>query len=245
MEKLQILFLGTLDASISSSYKNWRFGVTLFSVLCLIALPWYWLRHCGNLNGLSLSVTISNYAPAIIGLFLVFQWALQGIPEEMAAKLLPWHFNVMALMVYALSILSILIILAKPHLIMYETSTRSKLRVPNRQVNTAFFFQQMKANPQDYFGGTSSTNKGIVYGLATAISAAFCSIGVFLSFICMLLLGDGLCPSVALAMISMMLFLYVSSVHRLARAANISDLMHVPWTSVIGKFSYSFANPDF
>ena len=210
--------------------------MTLFSVFLLIMLPWKWLRHCGNLNGLSISVTISNYSPTIIGVFLLVQWALQGIPEEMAAKLLPWHFNVMALIVYALSILSIGIIVAKPHLIMYETSTR-RLRVPNSQVNPAFYFQQMKANPHEYFGSPNQPpkNKGIVYGLATAISAAFCSIGVFMSFLCMLLLGDGLCPSIALAMISMMLFLYVSSVHRLSRASNISDLMHVPWTSVICK----------
>jgi len=49
----------------------------------------------------------------------------------------------------------------------------------------------------------------------------------------MLILGDGLCPSVLLAALTVGFFLYVDSIHRLKNAKNISELMQVPWSTVI------------
>ena len=87
----------------------------------------------------------------------------------------------------------------------------------------------VKNNWREFF----NSKKDTLVGLNTAISSPFISIGLFINYLSMLVLGDGLCPSILLAVLAGGLFLYVDSIHRLKKIKNVSELMQVPWTSVI------------
>ena len=89
--------------------------------------------------------------------------------------------------------------------------------------------KMVKNNWREFF----NSKKDTLVGLNTAISSPFISIGLFINYLSMLVLGDGLCPSILLAVLAGGLFLYVDSIHRLKKIKNVSELMQVPWTSVI------------
>ena len=70
--------IGTLPKDPGNkTYKNWRFFSTILSVFLTVILPQIWLRRGGNLNGTSVTVTLSSIFPIIIGIFMVFYWAMQ------------------------------------------------------------------------------------------------------------------------------------------------------------------------
>ena len=111
--------------------------------------------------------------------------------------------------------------------------------IPKLNNDIAAYYQLMKSNWKDHFGTTTANGiqerKVTVYGLGTSISAAFLAMFQYMAFLSMLLLGDGLCPSVALIGIMVPLYLYLTSYQRLSKAVSLQELMHVPWSCVIGK----------
>ena len=99
------------------------------------------------------------------------------------------------------------------------------------------YFKLLKSNWKEHFSVDSNSVSGpkvTVYGLGTSISAAFLAFYQYLAFFSMLLLGDGLCPSITLIGLIIPLYLYVTSYQRLSTAVSLQELMHVPWTCVIG-----------
>lgn len=87
--------------------------------------------------------------------------------------------------------------------------------------------------------------------MGTALSAPFVVLAVHVGLSSMLVLGDGLCPSMCLALITGGLFLYVTSMKRLdiLKTENRSgfDLMQTPWLVILPWQSSSplhhFLNP--
>ena len=73
------------------------------------------MNRCGNLNGMSVPVIVVANLPILIGIVLICQWALQ-YKAEIAASILPWQHNVLALFVYGSTILGFLVVLIKPQL---------------------------------------------------------------------------------------------------------------------------------
>ena len=69
--------------------------------------------------------------------------------------------------------------------------------------------------------------------MGTALSAPFIVLAVNVGLASMLVLGDGLCPSMALALVIGGLYLYFTSLKRLDLMKEESrggfDLMHTPW----------------
>ena len=69
--------------------------------------------------------------------------------------------------------------------------------------------------------------------MGTSLSAPFIVLAVNLGLASMLVLGDGLCPSMALALIIGGVYLYFTSLKRLDMMQRENrggfDLMHTPW----------------
>ena len=209
----------------------------MLAAFLTVILPRSWLEHCGNLNGVAPAVLVTYYLPFAVFVTMICQWATQYLPEEMANDLLPWQHNILAQAVYVMCFVSIVIIVAKPHLVYLPSPNRSRHKLMPKVYgdDVKTYFNLMKANWKQHFGtANSAAEKQIIFGMGTGISAFFVAIGVFLAFLSMLILGDGLCPSMWLAAASMTFYLYLTSTRRLSEAKTVSDLMHVPWTSVIG-----------
>jgi len=255
--------IGNLSQDASHTYKNWRFFFTIFSVALTVLLPHYWLRLCGNLNGLSVPVALAKYVPPAAGVALVFHWALQGLPQEMAAKLLPWQHNVLAQFVLLACSASIGAILLHPKLL-YLVNTNAQRNTNNvYRLNDGVKTYYNMLKQEFAVNNAAVTEKRIlVYGIGTGLSASFVLLATFFALLSMLILGDGLCPSVCLMMVTTAAFLFVTSWSRMSKAfadnkaaaskatgspssfmvlssssssgIAANRLCHVPWSTIIG-----------
>ena len=82
--------LATLTAS-AGSYKNWRYAVSLASLLSSCGAAHLALARAGNLNGISLPVLVAKFIPWLMALLISGYWALQAFPTSLVSTLLPWQ----------------------------------------------------------------------------------------------------------------------------------------------------------
>ena len=220
----------TLDNSLSKDYRNRRFAISCSSVLLTSYVIRKWLMKGQNLEGLSPASVLVKHLPKFVTMAFVCQWVLQYASDEKALKYIPqfWQHQAISLAIYATCLISIGIIVIQPCFVHLQTKKNQEQPKVYRGVKT--YYNLMKANWREFF---NENRKGSLYGLHSAISAPFISIALFLCYLTMLLVGDGLCPSVFLCVLSMAFFLYLDSENRLRGAKTLQDLLHVPWTSVI------------
>lgn len=124
------IFISPLS-SLEEGTKNQRY---LLSVLCLAAMVYavrYWLKHYGNMNGMSPGVTAAYYGPPLAALFIASHWALQALPQSLLESFTQWQQVLMAQVVYAVIIVSLVIIVSSP-LLMYLLPTKedSSFQIP-------------------------------------------------------------------------------------------------------------------
>jgi len=113
------------------------------------------------------------------------------------------------------------------------------LRINWKHLGNGLSVSGRKEHEKTSSNDTSRTrsNKPLVYGIGTALSAPLLAAVTAVSLLSMLLLGDGLAPSVALALASAGSFLYLTSVARLSQPrAGPADLFSVPWHTTLGWF---------
>ena len=232
--------IGNLAQDVSHAYKNWRFFFTILSVVLTVCLPHCWLRHCGNLNGLSIPVALAIYVPPAAGVCLVFHWALQGLPQEIATTLLPWQHNILAHFVFALCFGVMAVVVAHPKLLYLVNTQQQRNQIYKMGHGVKTYYNILKSNWQQHLAvGGPSEKKILVYGIGTGVSAAFVLIATMFALVSMLILGDGLCPSMSLMFVITFLFLFVSSQARIAGVLDgatflTTRLCHVPWSAIIG-----------
>ncbi|XP_059089555.1 GPI ethanolamine phosphate transferase 3-like [Tigriopus californicus] len=228
--------IGTLPKDTSyRDYKNRRFCSTMLSVVVTVLLPHFWLKNCGNLNGFSVSVCLASYVPPTCGISMVFYWAIQG--HEVGTKLLPWQQNILAQVAMVLCLTALVAIIIQPKLVYRMENTHAHSEVmPHRSNGIHGYFKFMSSHWKNHFtmdsvGGRQKIN---VFGLGTAFSAPFLFIQTILCLGSMLLLGDGLCPSLGLAFVLTHLILYVDTAIRLGSISTLEQIFNVPWSTVVG-----------
>lgn len=225
--------IGTLPKDPTyRDYKNRRFCSTMLSVFVTVLLPHFWLKNCGNLNGFSLSVCLASYVPPTCGISMVFYWAIQG--HEVGTKLLPWQQNILAQVAMVLCLIALVAIVIQPKLV-YRMENASSEMMPHRSNGIHGYFKFMSSHWKNHFsleaaGGRQRIN---VFGLGTALSAPFLFIQTILCLGSMLLLGDGLCPSLGLALVLTHLSLYVDTSFRLGSISTLEQIFNVPWSTVV------------
>ncbi|XP_063221632.1 GPI ethanolamine phosphate transferase 3 isoform X2 [Bacillus rossius redtenbacheri] len=139
-----------------------------------------WMRSCGNLVGFSPTVVVARYLPSVVVVCTGGYWALQGLPRRL---LLPWHLQLLPWVAYALVAIALVCLCARPLCVFCapqrEVTYGQEDAVPR-------LFQHVKELMQE--GDERSTP--VVYGLATAYSAAFGVAGLFVCLLAALLLGS-------------------------------------------------------
>ena len=63
----------------------------MLAVASAVAVPYLWLRSCGNINGHSPLVVVATYAFLFAGPAVVADWALKG--HALAAKVKKMNFS--------------------------------------------------------------------------------------------------------------------------------------------------------
>ena len=80
-------------------------------------LPYYWLKQCQNLEGVTPASIIVKCMPWCIGFTMIVQWAFQNRP---AVGIGATEINLMILTIYLSCILSLVFIIVYPRLVNLE-----------------------------------------------------------------------------------------------------------------------------
>jgi len=224
--------LSTLDHE-TSFYRNWRYFITLMSLLIITVINHVCLSTAGNLNGLFLSVLVAKYLPGIISVMMASYWALQAFPSPLVMKILPWQHNMLAIGVFATAALGVIVILISPRLVYFKRDmSRGQNSVLTDFSNIPGYFNYMKSNWKSHGSLVEKTGtKTLGYGLGTCISAPVLCILVLTVLVSMLISGDGQSPAVLSQFLLILVIIIMSAHFRLKqKSCSVENLLNVPFS---------------
>lgn len=199
----------------------------LLTIVCLavfITAARLCLRSLGNLVGFSPTVFISRYAPTVIVISTSGFWILQSLPRQTQYKLFEsWQLQVLPRTAMCLIIVGILILFIRP-LSIYHITQQNET-IPQDNIIPALF-KQLKDLLLSRMG---SDVKGypIIFGLATAYSATFINLCIFLSLLTCLLLGEGTAFVSIVMCLSLFCIAVISAIIRQNKSSVTSEFTKV------------------
>lgn len=184
--------------------KNIRFF--FLCIPCLIVaykLPLKILRSRGNLNGLSPLVLVSNYVMPTSAVLLLLHWAVtssSSVPERQT-----WLLVLFARVIYAVTALVAIACFLFPLTIHFSTQRKVKKQQELQDVTVPSLYKLMRerfkpANDDEY-------SLPLVYGLGSALSSNYVIFVSAMTFLLMMLAGDGMSLSVFIMFLSLLLSL--------------------------------------
>ncbi|XP_011697495.1 PREDICTED: GPI ethanolamine phosphate transferase 3 [Wasmannia auropunctata] len=215
----------------STVSNNWERALPAV-LLALVILALYvvivrlWLQSCGNLAGFAPSVMVGQYCPVIVSVCMGCYWIFQKLPKFIKPKLaLSWEINTLPNMVYFFCVLATLVLYYRPLSIYLLPKKKESIDVYRDENIVPRLFEKIKDTISRKRIDTDELP--VIYGFATAYSAAFISLSVFLTLLYALLLGDTLSPGTFLMFIACACILGLSAIERYKNASNISELVDV------------------
>ena len=210
-------FLQPLSALTDpSATANHRFMLTVLSVCILPFGLQCWLRYRGNLNGSSPTVLCIKYALPSGAILMCAHWALQIVPQNMN-KTFPhislWQQIILPQLVYWACLITIVLLLWKPlcaYVVFQNRKSALESHVTTENLDlkmVQILFQEMKATWRKEENQVEDVP--LVYGLATIYSSALLVLSTAVLLPIVMVLGDGLAPSVLLLILQMLSLLEI------------------------------------
>lgn len=182
-----------------------------FFFLCLPSLIGVWkiplnvLRTRGNLNGFSPLVLISSYITPISAMMLQLHWAVTSstsIPDHQQ-----WLLVIFARAIYVLALLTFMICFLFPLTIHFSSRRKSppkQLRLHDVTVPSLYKLMKERLNTTD---DGDEYGLPLVFGLGSAISSNYLIFINMLTFLLMMLAGDGMSLSICAMFLTVLLTL--------------------------------------
>ena len=228
-------FLQPLLSLTASSHKNVRYLVSVASIIAVVFGINRWLRYHGNLNGHAPLVMSQRYAIPTTGVAISLYWAMQALPRNILENLHGWQLTTFPRIAYILTGTTFLFVAVRPLCLFSPPAPSSDIATPSGGANyIPRAFNHIRYNWRKNLASTSgaSTQRKppVVYGLATVYSATFLVLTGALSLLLMLLLRDGLAPSIALHLATMWFVLELHACRQRLRGSQagkeLSTLSH-------------------
>ena len=199
----------------ATSYKNQRY---FFSTACLLATLWLvhrWLQYYGSLNGDGVNVLCAKFILPLGGIACVLFWAVQALPQKEHDALPPWQQTIMAQIVYVCVAVHIIVVILQPlHVFILQTSPSSTVSLPlvgQGGVHAVpYVYKQLQ---QQWNKKEESDTPPAAFGLGSVYSSSVVALASPLFLLLALLLGDGVAPSLVLAVGVLYLFLELMSAY--------------------------------
>ena len=205
-------FLRPLMSLTTTTHKNVRYFLSVMSVVVVVVGVYHWLRYHGNLNGHSPVVMCQRYSLPITGVAISLYWAMQTLPRNILENLHGWQVTVFPRIAYILTGTTFLctaiapLCVFSPHVLNIAPGSGSNY-IP-RAFNHIKYNWRKHLGPRTAERGAVTERKPpVVYGLATVYSSAFLVLTATLALLLMLVLRDGLAPSIVLHLATMFLVL--------------------------------------
>lgn len=191
----------------ASSFKSKRY---LFSVVCLFGVQWMmksWMKYYGNLNGDRINVLSTKFLIPAGTVFCVLYWAVQALPHKELDAVPFWLQTIMAKLVYACILLHALAVLAQPLYVYICHPSASSLPIPvarnggYQSIPSLYNQLRIQWNKRNYAESIPAA-----YGLGSAYSCSVVALSSSAYLVLALLLGEGISPSLTLAVLVLFLF---------------------------------------
>lgn len=218
---------GKIGSLTSSSSERILLIVGLIGLALYITIVRIWLRNCGNLSGLSPSVTLARYCPILMVICIGAYWVLQRLPKDSRVKFtLTWQMNAFPLVVYSCVILGLITLFAKPLQVFLLPKQRESFNIYQGDNVVPQLFDKVK----ELFYTKKEKDKNnsempIVYGLGTVYSASFISFSVFLTLLYALLLGNVLASCTIMMAVTVVCVLAIVAIERFQNAQDSSEYL--------------------
>lgn len=223
------------------SYKNWRFFISVCSVLLIVVAMRWLIGKAGNMNGFSPAVLCASYTPVLIGICICSFWALQVLSATVVDQVLIQYQIILPNVVFLAAIVSIPVLFLRP-LCIYTVRDDAEEIGPVLSTDTGLLYLQvyrhLKANWRKHFLSTGARTVAgrrqlMVYGLASAFSAPLITVVTILLLTLMLVSSDGLAPAFLLLIIATALILYCLANLREDGPRDHNDMLQLPWSWVL------------
>ena len=223
-------FLQPLLSLTASSHKNVRYLVSVASIIAVVFGINRWLRHHGNTNGHAPLVMCQRYAVPTAGVAISLYWAMQALPRNILENLNGWQLTTFPRIAYVLTATTFLCVAVRPLCLFSPLAPSSDIATPSGGANyipRAFnhIRYNWRRNLASTSGASTQRKPPVVYGLATVYSATFLVLTGALSLLLMLLLRDGLAPSIALHLATMWLVLELHACRQRLRGSSAGKLL--------------------
>jgi phosphatidylinositol glycan class O len=236
--------------------RNFRFLLSVISVISVICTVTAWLRYCGNMNGTRPLVIMMSYAIPAVGVFLPTYWVFDGLLTSGISRAVADSARIsLPRLIYVLSTATVAIATIWPLTIfMLRRSREHKddatllTRLPDlhqmsspQQVVPQIYnhirtnWKSVLTTQSTVAESSSPSNQPLVYGLGTVYSASHLVMWLAVAMVMMLLLGDNMALSVALLTVVLVcvLELHASQVHCQQTEGGGHSDYHVPWSSIV------------
>ena len=195
--------------------KNQRY---FFSTACLFVTLWLvrrWLQYYGSLNGDGINVLCTKFVLPLGGVACALFWAVQAVPQKEHDALPPWQQTIMAQIVYISVTVHIIVALLQPlYVYIHQTSPSNAVSVPPVSQGMAhavpYVYKQLQ---QRWNKREESETPPAAFGLGSVYSSSVVALASPLFLLLALLLGDGVAPSLTLAVGVLFLYLELMSAY--------------------------------
>ncbi|CAG9863059.1 unnamed protein product [Phyllotreta striolata] len=213
--------IGTNVTKTETTKLQWT--VTVIFLGMFVFFTKEWLRNAGNMNGYSLNITLAKFLPTTIVVFMSGYWAMKRMPVNKQPSGSLNSMNSLPWAVYGLTAIGIFVCLFKPLYAYVLPSYMRESSVPSLYRKIKNIADKEKRDE----------DIPIIYGMGTIYSAAFITIGIYLTLLFALLLGDAIAPSAVIMFFTAAFVLIVTSVLRIEKTTNIEQLFEVPNVSIL------------
>ena len=198
-------------------FRNVRYFCSVACLFLLVTCGRRIMNYLGNMNGYALSVICFTYIIPMSATCTALYWALQTLPQKVFDDLPVWQQTCLPKTVYILTIVSLLVAVCKPLCIF--TVYRNKNSVPDENNVIPHLYKKYKKSfQQDKSEEEEEEKPALVYGLGSAFSSAVVNLYTIVCVLLVLLLGDGLAPSVLLMTASIFFFLELHATEQNTRS---------------------------
>ncbi|XP_060532021.1 GPI ethanolamine phosphate transferase 3 [Cylas formicarius] len=218
--------INRLQPKFGTSKFQWFISMGALGFLTIAAKMW--LRSCGNLSGYASNVIFIKIVPTIVVVCIAGYWVLNRLPIKNSSTLKT--VNYLALAVYGFLSLFVVTLVMRP-LYVCVLPIREGITVESDEKIIPQLYQKLKGNL--LMDKIEDEKIPIVYGLSTAYSAVFILLGICLTLLFSLLLGDSLTVSTVIMFMTALLVLITTSLVKLSKANSIEELFSIPNTSIL------------
>ncbi|CAH1163782.1 unnamed protein product [Phaedon cochleariae] len=204
--------VSNIISKIETTKLQWTITVICLGIFVFATKEW--LKNAGNLNGYSVTVTLAKFMPTAIVVCMAGYWALIRVPSYKKQPFSSRSPIILAWVVYGSTALGIISCLLQP-LCTYIISSTGTV-----QNTIPALFKKLKSNK------TKDEDAPVVCGLGTVYSSVFIIIGVYVTLLFALLLGDGVAPSAVIMFMTAIFVVIISSILRIEKVNSV-DFRHI------------------